>query len=140
MEHDDSLGLDSLKEADIVILGVSRVSKTPVALYLGSRGYKVANVSITPENGIPKEFARLSKKKVAAFTMQAKRLQHIRAERANSIGLKDSAYDELRSISHELMNAETEYKRRGFKVIDVTNLTIEQTAAKIMESLDIEQR
>ncbi len=140
MEHDDSLGLKSLKEADVVILGVSRVSKTPVALYLGSRGYKVANVSLTPECGIPKELARLSKKRVVAFTMQPKRLQQIRNERANSIGLKNTAYNDLRSITHELMDVETEYKSRGFEVIDVTNLTIEQTAAKIINLIDSKHR
>lgn len=137
LEHDDSLGLASLQEADVVVLGVSRVSKTPVSLYLGSRGYKVANVSLTPDTGIPTEIARLSKKKVVAFTIQPKRLQQIRSERAKCIGLENTAYDDLRSITRELMAAEAEYSRRGFTTIDVTNLTIEQTVAQIMEALHL---
>lgn len=137
LEHDDSLGMHSLSEADIVIVGVSRVSKTPTTLYLGSRGYKAANVSISQETGIPPELARISKKKIVGFTTQPKRLRQIRAERARSMGLEGTSYDDLRSIARELMAAEAEYRRRGFAIIDVTDLTIEQTVAQILETLQL---
>ena len=137
LEHDDGLGLQSLREADIVIVGVSRVSKTPTTLYLGSRGYKAANVSISPETGIPPELSKISKKKVVAFTTQPKRLHDIRTGRARSMGLEGTSYDDLGSIIRELMAAEAEYRRRGYPIIDVTDLTIEQTVARIFETLKL---
>lgn len=140
LEHDDSLGLDTLREADIVIVGVSRVSKSPTALYLGSRGYKVANVSISPQTGFPKRLARASKKKVVAFTTQPKRLYEIRVERAKRMGSEGTAYDSLDQIIGEVMAAEQEYRRRGYPIIDVTHLTIEQTAAQILETLKMRIR
>ena len=81
MAHDDGLGAATLKDANIVIVGLSRVSKSPTTLYLGSRGYKVANVSISPATGFPAELTQIVKKKIVAFTMQPKRLHDIRVER-----------------------------------------------------------
>ncbi len=140
LEHDDGLGLDTLREADVVIVGVSRVSKSPTALYLGSRGYKVANVSISPETGFPKSLARTSKNKVVAFTTQPKRLHEIRVERAKRMGAAGTAYDDLEQIIGEVMKAEQEYHKRGYPIIDVTHLTIEQTAARILETLKLRGR
>lgn len=137
LEHDDSLGLQSLREADIVIVGVSRVSKTPTTLYLGLRGYKAANISITAETGIPPELARVSKRKVVALTTQPRRLAQIRADRAKSMGVEGTPYDDLGSIIREVMAAEAEYRRRGYPIIDVTDLTIEQTVAQILETLSL---
>jgi len=140
LEHDDSLGLDTLGEADVVIVGVSRVSKSPTALYLGSRGYKVANVSISPQTGFPKALSKISKKKVVAFTTQPKRLHEIRVERAKRMGSVGTDYDDLDKIIAEVMAAEAEYRARGYAVIDVTDLTIEQTAAWIVEALKLRPR
>jgi regulator of PEP synthase PpsR (kinase-PPPase family) len=137
LEHDDSLGRETLREADIVIVGVSRVSKSPTALYLGSRGYKVANVSISPQTGFPKALSKISKKKIVAFTTQPKRLHEIRVERAKRMGSEGTDYDDLDKIIAEVMAAEAEYRKRGYAVIDVTHLTIEQTAARILESLKL---
>lgn len=133
LEHDDSLGLRSLNEADLVIVGISRVSKSPTTLYLSSRGYKTANVSISPETGFPPELSKISKKKIVAFTMQPKRLQEIRALRARGMGIEGTAYEDLSSLIREVMEAEEEYDRRGYPVIDVTHNTIEQTVAEIMQ-------
>jgi hypothetical protein len=137
LEHDDSLGLSTLGETDVVIVGVSRVSKSPTALYLGSRGYKVANVSISPQAGFPKVLAKISKKKIVAFTTQPKRLHEIRVERARRMGAAGTDYDDLDKIIEEVMAAEAEYRARGYPIIDVTNLTIEQTAARILEALKL---
>ena len=140
LEHDDSLGLQSLNEAEVVIVGVSRVSKSPATLYLGSRGYKAANVSISPETGMPPELSKISKKKIVAFTAQPKRLQEIRADRARSTGVQGTAYDDLASIIREVMAAEAEYRRRAYAIIDITDLTIEQTVARILETLELRPR
>jgi len=135
LEHDDSLGLRSLEEADIVIVGVSRVSKTPTTVYLGSRGYKTSNVSITPQTGFPAELSKIPKSKIVAFTMQPKRLQEIRAERAKWMGVEGTAYEGLDNVIREVMAAEAEFRRRNYPIIDVTELTIEQTVARILETL-----
>jgi hypothetical protein len=140
LEHDDSLGLGTLRETDVVIVGVSRVSKSPTALYLGARGYKVANVSISPQTGFPKVLAKISKKKIVAFTTQPKRLHEIRVERARRMGSPGTDYDDLDKIIAEVMAAETEYRARGYPIIDVTDLTIEQTAARILETLKLRPR
>lgn len=137
LEHDDSLGIRSLRDAQVVIVGVSRVSKSPTTLYLSSRGIKAANVSISPETGFPAELAEISKKKVVAFTTQPKRLHEIRTERAKRMGVPGANYDDLDSVIREVMDAETEYRRRGYPIVDVTNLTIEQTAARILETLKL---
>jgi hypothetical protein len=137
LEHDDSLGLGSLKDAQIVIVGVSRVSKSPTTLYLSSRGFKVANVSISPETGLPDELSKIPKQKIVAFTTQPKRLHEIRVERAKRMGAPGANYDDLDSVIREVMDAEAEYRRRGFPIIDVTHLTIEQTAARIVEVLKL---
>ncbi|MAT72254.1 MAG: hypothetical protein CMJ58_22335 [Planctomycetaceae bacterium] len=137
VQHDDGLGLDSLADADIVIVGVSRVSKSPTSLYLGSRGFRTANVSIAPEVGFPKALSKARKGRVVAFTMQPKRLQQIRAERARNFGIEGADYHQLDKVIRELADAEAEYRRRKWPVIDVTGLTIEQTAARILESLGI---
>lgn len=137
MEHDDGLGLGTLRDADVVIVGVSRVSKSPTSLYLASRGFKVANVSIAPEVGFPKELARISKKKVVAFTTQPKRLHEIRTERAKRMGSEGTSYHDLSGVIAEVMAAEAEYRKRGYAIIDVTHLTIEQTAAQIVEALGL---
>ncbi len=137
LEHDDSLGMRSLTDADIVIVGVSRVSKTPTTLYLGSRGYKAANVSISPESGIPTALGKISRKKIVAFTTQPKHLHEIRSSRAKQMGIEGTAYEDLSSVIREVMAAEAEYRRRRYPIIDVTSLTIEQTAARILDTLKL---
>jgi len=139
MEHDDSLGMDSLGEADIVIVGISRVSKSPTAMYLGSRGFKVANVSITLEAGFPVSLSKIPKRRIVAFTSQPKRLHEIRTERAKRMGSEGTSYEDLSSVIREVMEVEEEYLRRKYAIIDITNLTIEQTAARILQTLKLGQ-
>lgn len=140
LAHDDGLGLPTLREADIVIVGVSRVSKSPTTLYLSSRGFKVANVSISPQTGFPPELSKIKKRKIVAFTTQPKRLQEIRAERLEYNGVASSDYDNLQKVIREVMETEAEYRRRGYPIIDVTNRTIEQVAAEILEKLKLSPR
>lgn len=137
LAHDDSLGLQSLREADIVIVGVSRVSKSPTTLYLSSRGFKVANVSISPQTGFPEELSKIDQRKIVAFTTQPKRLQEIRTERLRQNGVESSDYDNLQKVIREVMETDAEYRKRGYPVIDVTNRTIEQVAAEILEKLKL---
>lgn len=138
MQHDDGCGLATLKTADIVLVGLSRVSKSPTAIYLASRGFKAANVSISPQTGFPKELAKVSKKKIVALTTQPKRLQQIRSVRMAESGVDGQTdYDNLPAVIREVMDAEAEYKRRGYPVLDVTDSTIEHTAARILDLLGL---
>lgn len=137
VEHDDNQGLATLNKADIVLVGLSRVSKSPTMLYLGSRGYKVANVAISPATGFPAELAKISKKKIVALTMQPKRLHEIRVERMKAAGAPGTDYDDLKSVIREVLDFETECQRRGYPLIDATNATIEQTAAQVLMKLKL---
>ena len=136
IQHDDGLGLETLSDAEVIIVGLSRVSKSPTSLYLGSRGFKTANVSITPETGFPKQLAR-RRRGVVALTMQPHRLKEIRGARMAVFGPRGTSYENLPDVVREVMEAEAEYRRRKYPIIDVTQLTIEQTAAKILNELGL---
>jgi regulator of PEP synthase PpsR (kinase-PPPase family) len=144
MQHDDSRRLDSIKEADIVLVGLSRVSKTPTAAYLGWLGYRVANVSFAPETGLPKELKKC-RGKVVALTMQPKRLADIRMRRmkinrfADAVARdrsKEFRYSDVRDTIREVMDAESTYRKMKFPIIDTTDATVEETAARIIQMLD----
>ncbi|MCA9259939.1 MAG: kinase/pyrophosphorylase [Planctomycetales bacterium] len=135
--HDDGLGLNSIQQADIVIVGVSRVSKSPTSLYLASRGFKTANVSVVPAQGFPKELNKISRKKIVAITSQPKRLHEIRRDRMRLSGVEQTSYDELSSVMREVMAAEQEYRRRRYPIIDSTQMTIEQIATHILQALQL---
>lgn len=140
LEHDDGLGLGTIDEAEIVIVGVSRVSKSPTAIYMGSRGFKTANVSISPQTGFPNELSKARRGRVVAFTLQPARLQQIRTQRMQGAGVEGTEYDDLRAVIREVMAAEAEYRKRGYPVIDITDMTIEQTAARILKLLKLPPR
>ncbi len=137
-QHDDSRGLNTLGQADIVIVGLSRVSKSPSSIYLGAMGFKVANVSITRETGFPPELDKVRKKTIA-FTLQPRLLHQIRHKRVKSYqefatehNLTDLSYCNLRSVVEEVVFAETEFRRRGYPILDITNMTVEETAANVL--------
>lgn len=145
-QHDDGRGLQTLQNADLVIVGLSRVSKSPSSIYLGSLGYKVANVSITPQTGFPAELDKV-KKKIVAFTLQPKRLQEIREKRlqnyraqATAHTMDDVAYDNLRAIVEEVVYAEREYRKRGYPILDITNMTVEEIAANVLRLLGTKRK
>lgn len=135
-QHDDSRGLESLDEADIVLVGLSRLSKSPTATYLGSLGYRTANVSLVPDIDPPRELRRV-KHRIVALTMQPKRLYEIRADRLQSLGVEHSDYADLRQVTREVAWADALFRRRGYPLIDVTDFAIEKTASKIIKALDL---
>ncbi len=145
-QHDDGRRLESLGEAEIVILGLSRVSKSPTSTFLGSLGYKVANVSLSPKTGFPKELKKVTKK-IIAFTTIPKRLFDIRQRRFASFKSKIDAYHqreldyyELQSIIKEVMWAEAEYRKCKYPILDITDMTVEEIAAKVLEIKKIKRK
>lgn len=140
-QHDDSRGLQTIGNADVVIVGLSRVSKSPSSIYLGALGFRVANVSITRETGFPPELDQVRRKTIA-FTVQPRLLHQIRHKRLSGYRKKDAQqrleglpYFNLRSVIREVMYAEAEYRKRGYPILDITNLTVEEIAANVLRLL-----
>lgn len=134
VQYDDGKDPQGMLRADIVLLGVSRTSKTPVSMYLAHKGLKVANVPLVPEVAPPEELFQLPRKKLVGFTISPKSLYEIRQERLKSIGLTSNAdYADYGRILKELDYAEGIMKRLGCSIIDVTNRAVEETASKVLE-------
>lgn len=135
VKFDDGVG-SGLREADIVLVGVSRTSKTPLSIYLGYLGHKAANVPVVKGIEPPPELFRIDQRKIAGLTIDAERLAEIRSVRARSLGGATRQYAELLEIYDELEQAEALHRRLGCPVIDVTGLSIEETAHRVIRLLD----
>lgn len=137
VKYDDGRDPRGLKKADIVLVGVSRTSKTPLSQYLALKRYKVANVPLVPESRPPEELFELPPEKCVGLIISADKLISIRMERLKSLGLKPEAdYAQLERINRELEYARGIYERIGCEVIDVTNKAVEETAGIILRMLD----
>lgn len=135
VKYDDGKDPRGLVKADIVIIGVSRTSKTPVSMYLAQRRHvKVANVPLLPEVDPPLELFSLPPHKVVGLTISPEHLLKIRRERLRAVGLDScSNYASMERILQELEYAGAVFKRIGCPVIDVTNKAIEETAHMVFE-------
>ena len=131
VKYDDGLG-SGLEEADIVLVGVSRTSKTPLSIYLGYLGYKTANVPIVKGIDPPPALFQIDPAKVIGLTIDATRLSEIRRERIRHMGTSSRAYAELLEIYDELDEAAAVHRRLGCPVIEVSELSIEETAQRII--------
>src|SRR6476619_938658 len=137
VKYDDGVGA-GLHEADIVLVGVSRTSKTPLSMYLGYLGYKTANVPLVKGIDLPAALFEIDQTKIVGLTIDAERLQEIRKQRARRLGGNQRAYAALVEIYGELEEAETIHRRLGCPVIEISDLSIEETAARVIRL--IEQR
>jgi hypothetical protein len=135
VKYDDGLGV-GLGDADIVLVGVSRTSKTPLSMYLGYLGYKVANVPIVREVEPPKALFEIDRAKIVGLTIDAERLSEIRQVRARLMRLSTSAYSELVEIYEELEHAATIHRQLGCPVVDVSELSIEETAQRVLRLVE----
>lgn len=131
---DDGRDTHALLHADIVLIGVSRTSKTPLSIFLAHKGFKVANFPLVPEVKPPKELFLVPSHRIIGLTMDAELMLNIRSERLKAVGLPyGSKYATLARINEELEYAEHLIKKLGCQVINVTNKAIEETAGIIME-------
>lgn len=131
--YDDGKDPRGIELADIVLIGVSRSSKTPLSMYLAHKRIKVANIPLVPEVNFPDELFAY-RYKVIGLTINPEQLMHIRRERLRTLGLNsDASYANDDRILEELDAAHMLMKKLGCPVIDVTNKAIEETASKIME-------
>ncbi|MGP4070100.1 pyruvate, water dikinase regulatory protein [Halobacillus sp. B29] len=133
VKYDDGQEVRGLKQADIVLIGVSRTSKTPLSMYLANKQFKVANVPLIPELPPPQELYEIPRKKCVGLIISPEKLNDIRRERLKSLGLTNAAnYASLERIFEELECAQNIMKRIGCPIIDVSNKAIEETADIIL--------
>ena len=139
MNHDDGNLIDDIEKSDIILLGVSRTSKTPTSIYLANKGLKTSNIPLVNENSIPE----LLKKKpniacVVGLTSEAERLVEIRKNRMNTLQETESInYINLEKISKEVEEAKKTFKKYKWPTIDVTRKSVEETAASIIKIYEI---
>lgn len=134
VRYDDARDVTGIHKADVVLIGVSRTSKTPLSMVLAHKMFKVANVPLVPELAPPKELFTVSKEKVVGLTIRTDALNAIRKERLKALGLPDTAsYATTERIERELKHAHEIMEKIGCEVIDVSNKAVEETASLIME-------
>lgn len=132
--HDDGQGLDHLEEADVVLVGVSRTSKTPTCMYLANRGLKAANVPLVPGVPPPEALLRLKRPLVVGLTKEPRSLTDIRRNRLRLLHQQaDSSYADLEAVRAEVLAARRLFARQGWPVIDVTRRSIEEASAAIVQ-------
>jgi hypothetical protein len=138
VKYDDGKDPKGFLDADLVLLGVSRTSKTPLSMFLANKNIKVANLPIMPEASVPDEIWQVDPKKIVGLTNDAEVLNNFRKERMIAYGLSpETIYSDMDRIRAELEYAYELYNKLGCIVINVSKRSIEETAAIIMSSLEI---
>ncbi len=137
MVHDDGQMSDDLDEADVVVIGVSRSSKTPTCIYLANLGYKAANVPFVPEVPLPDRVMQLKRPLVVGLTVDPGRLVQVRRNRLRSLHeQRETDYVDLDRVRTEVAASRRVFAEKGWPSIDVTRRSIEETAAGIIRLLE----
>jgi len=140
MSHDDGKKVDDINAADVVLLGVSRTSKTPTSIYLANRGYKTANVPLVLDQKIPKDLYTNKTSCIVGLIADPERLSDIRRNRVAIMqdqNLKE--YTDLASIQKEVDDSKKLFKKNSWPIIDVTRRSVEETAASILKIIEIKK-
>jgi regulator of PEP synthase PpsR (kinase-PPPase family) len=134
VNHDDGLNMESLQNAQILLVGVSRTSKTPTSMYLANRGYWVANYALVPRVPFPLEtIEKFPKLFIVGLATDPKRLAHVRRNRlAHLTDKSNQTYADMEKISEELSEARRLFSKQGWPVLDVSRRSVEETAAAIL--------
>ena len=137
VRFDDGVGR-GLRDADIVLVGVSRTSKTPLSIYLGFLGHKAANVPVVKGIAAPKELFEIDRRRIVGLTIDPNRLVEIRRARVRTMGggARNRKYAELLQIYEELEEATKVHRKLGCPVIDISELSIEETAHRVLRVVD----
>jgi [pyruvate, water dikinase]-phosphate phosphotransferase / [pyruvate, water dikinase] kinase len=138
LEHDDGLGLGTLDEADIVLVGVSRTSKTPTSIYLAQQGRRVANVSLAHEVEPPQQLLKLAPRKIVALVVDPQQLAEIRTRRQTGWRMPTTSYNDPEHVKAEMAWARRLFARHGWPILDVTDQAIEETAARVLAIVGLE--
>ena len=140
MAHDDGKKIDDLKEADVILLGVSRTSKTPTSIYLANRGLKTINIPLILEQETPKDLVKNKKSCIIGLVADPDRLADIRRNRVAI--MKDhklKEYTDIDFIKRELSNSKDLFRKNNWPIIDVTRRSVEETAASILKIIEIKK-
>tara|TARA_B100002019_G_scaffold268813_1_gene261089 strand:- start:1325 stop:2149 length:825 start_codon:yes stop_codon:yes gene_type:complete len=139
MSHDDGNLVKELNKSDIILLGVSRTSKTPTSIYLANKGFKTSNIPLVNENSIPKALKDNPKMScVIGLNTEPERLVDIRKNRMNSLKeTENKSYTDIEKIKKEVDDAKKTFKKYKWPTIDVTRKSVEETAASIIKIYEI---
>jgi len=141
MSHDDGKKLDDVIDADLVLLGVSRTSKTPTSIYLANRGYKTINIPLVLDQKIPDKLkSKDNKACVVGLIADPERLADIRRNRVAIMKENNiKEYTDIKFISEEVNKSKLLFKKYNWPIIDVTRKSVEETAASILKILEIQK-
>ena len=140
MAHDDGKKIDDINNADVVLLGVSRTSKTPTSIYLANRGFKTVNIPLVMDQKIPDGLIENKKSCIVGLIADPERLADIRRNRVAI--MKDHSlkeYTDLEFIKGEVENSKILFKKNNWPIIDVTRKSVEETAASILKIIEIKK-
>ena len=139
MNHDDGNSLTDVEKSDIILLGVSRTSKTPTSIYLANRGFKTSNIPLVNENSIPEKLKKNPKTScIIGLTAEANRLHDVRKNRLTTIKENENInYTKIETIENELKISKKAFQKYQWPVIDVTRKSVEETAASIIKIHEI---
>lgn len=136
MAHDDGQGSDDLERADVVLVGISRSSKTPTSIYLAQRGIKTANIPLVPDIPLPANLEKLHRPLVVGLIASAERVAQIRRHRLLTLKEnRETAYTDARTITTEIVRMKSLCAKNNWPTIDVTRRSVEETAAAVLNLL-----
>ena len=139
MSHDDGKIISDLEKSDIILVGVSRTSKTPTSIYLANRGYKTSNIPLVNQNSLPEILVKNPKLTcIVGLTTEPERLMEIRKNRMNSLKeIESTDYTDLEKVSKEVEEAKKLFKKYNWPTVDVSRKSVEETAASIIKIYEI---
>ena len=140
MSHDDGKKVDDINNADVILLGVSRTSKTPTSIYLANRGYRTINIPLVLDQKLPSDLTLNKKACIIGLVADPERLADIRRNRVAI--MKDhklKEYTDLEHIKREVIDSKALFKKNNWPVIDVTRRSVEETAASILKIIEIKK-
>jgi regulator of PEP synthase PpsR (kinase-PPPase family) len=139
VRHDDGANPATLFDADLVLAGISRTSKTPLSMYLAQRGYKVGNVPIVPGVDLPREIFDLDPRKVFGLTIDPSAMITIRQARVRALGTPYTDYASSDAVLEELRYGRRIFRQHGWRVVDVSGRAVEENAARIIQLMDADR-
>jgi regulator of PEP synthase PpsR (kinase-PPPase family) len=137
LAHDDGLNPDTLDQAEIILVGLSRAGKTPLSMYMAVLGWKVANVPFVPGVALPAILDKVDRRRIFALNINAKQLLSHRKMRQESLGVSEmkSAYSSRKKIEEEILIAHRHYIAKGYSIIDISDKPVETSAEEIIEMI-----
>ena len=139
MNHDDGNLINEIEKSDIILVGVSRTSKTPTSIYLANKGFKTSNIPLVNENSLPEKLKKNPKLScVVGLSTEPERLADLRKNRMNSLRETENIkYTDLENIKKEVLDAKRTFQKYKWPLIDVTRKSVEETAASIIKIHEI---